>query len=73
MRRFIVHIKDDDVSDHLGIELVRRVIKGGRVSNQGTQYCYATRFITTHPDPIWVHTHKNDRSERFVVQREPKP
>ena len=43
--------------------LVTKVISMGRISNNNTQYCYATTF---HDIIIW--TDKNKKSDRFVVE-----
>ena len=45
---------------------VAGVISQGRISNDGKQYCYATRF----KEGIMVVTDLNKRSDRFVVYQE---
>ena len=48
------------------ISYVAAVIREGRISNDGKQYCYATRFKGN----IIVSTDLNKRSDRFVVYQE---
>jgi len=45
---------------------VSAVIRQGRISNDGKQYCYATRFKGN----IVVVTDLNKKSDRFVVYQE---
>ncbi len=45
------------------ILLVARVISEGRISNNNTEYCYASTFA----GGISVVTSKNKHSDRFVV------
>lgn len=47
------------------IEMVRQVIKVGRVSKtaKGKQYCFATVW----PDETAVYADRNKRSDKFVV------
>lgn len=41
MNKIIIH---HDMSDLQAAYYAMEVIKGGKVSNNGTQYCYLTRF-----------------------------
>lgn len=50
----------------LVLEMVKQVMDGGRKSNKGKQYCYATRF-TTLEGAFMVYTDLNKRSDRFVI------
>ena len=55
------------------IDLVRRVIAKGRISNYGKQYCYASSFnvcLDNIENNIMVVTDLNKCSDRFVVQDE---
>jgi len=44
MSRIIINNTANEVDDLHAIELVRYVVAGGRVSDEGRQYCYATTF-----------------------------
>ena len=44
---------------------VANIILEGRISNDGTQYCYATTF----KDGILVWSGKNKKSDRLVIER----
>ena len=35
---------EDDISDIVAISLVKEVIEQGKISNNGTSYCYLTLF-----------------------------
>ncbi len=52
-----------DVDDVKALDYVTQVIKGGRVSNYGKQYCYYS--VTT--DGIGIASYLNKKSDRFVV------
>jgi hypothetical protein len=41
------------------------VIQGGRISNDGRQYCYGTSFT----DDIFVYSTLNKNSDRLVITR----
>ena len=43
--------------------MVAKVISAGRISNNYTQYCYATTFA----DGVSVITSKNKYSDRFII------
>ena len=57
---------DSDLPDSEVLQYVACVVRAGRVSNNGKQYCYASRW----PDGIVVCTSKNEKSDRLVVYRE---
>ena len=57
---------DKHMNEVLGY--VAAVIQGGRISNDGKQYCYATRF----KENIMVYTDLNEKSDRFVIWQEPE-
>ena len=46
MSKIIITIDDSKISDEDGIKYISEVIKGGLVSNENTQYCYVTTFIS---------------------------
>jgi hypothetical protein len=55
-------------SDETAIQLVAQVMIKGRISNYGSQYCYATIFGKTETRPsIAVYTDLNKKSDRFVI------
>ena len=56
----------DGVLSHVALECVRDVVLGGRCSNRGESYCYATSFIT-EDGVVWVYTRRNSKSDCFVV------
>lgn len=43
-RRITITVDGDDMSDDLALLLVSEVVRGGRVSDNGRQYCYVTTF-----------------------------
>ena len=49
MRKIIIHIESDDISDEEAIRKVAKVIAGGRVSiaNRWMQYCFITTWLDT--------------------------
>ena len=57
---------DKHMNEVLGY--VAAVIQGGRISNNGKQYCYATRF----KENIMVYTDLNKKSDRFIIWQEPE-
>lgn len=44
MSRRITITIDDDISDGESLDMIRRVVAGGRVSKNGTRYCYLTTW-----------------------------
>jgi hypothetical protein len=57
-----------DLSMNEVLPYVKRVIAQGRISKNGTQYCYVTSWWSG----LVVYADKNKRSDRFVVVREGK-
>jgi hypothetical protein len=70
MNKIIIDNRSDLFADE-AFELVLRVIKRGRISNNNTQYCYLTVF-TIDPCKYQVSTDLNKCSDRFVIVKEPK-
>ena len=64
MSKIIVENRSS-LSDSQCLVVVGEVIEKGRISNNGKQYCYATRF--TGPTSCVVVTDLNKCSDRFVV------
>lgn len=56
----------DDIPPAIALSCVRDVVAGGRVSNFGKEYCYATHFSTTI-GPVWVTTRPYRKSDCFLV------
>jgi len=46
---------------------VEKVIADGRISNNNTQYCYVTSWLSYG---ITVYADKNKKSDRFIVERD---
>lgn len=47
---------------------IEEVVRGGYISNDNTQYCYAS----TWPDGIAIVSGKNDKSDRLVIYYDEK-
>ena len=56
---------EDNISDLVAISLVREVIKQGKISNNGTSYCYLTVFGN-----ICVETQQYRKTPCFRVYKE---
>lgn len=65
MNKFIIENRTE-LSDLEMLNLVLVVVKGGKVSNNGKQYCYGTR-ITYDGNEYMVSSILNKKSERFVI------
>lgn len=55
-----------ELTDFEAIELVGIVIKQGRISNDGKQYCYATA-LKIEGTEYMIFTDLNKKSDRFVI------
>lgn len=64
MSKIIIQ-NDTNLSDEEVFRRVAGVIRMGRISNDGKQYCYHSAF----KDGIVVITHLNKKSDRFVIIR----
>lgn len=60
--RIIVENRSEFPMEHVLI-LVARVIKEGRISGGGEEYCYYTQFA----NGVGIETYKNKKSDRFVA------
>lgn len=67
MSRVIIDIKDS-ISPSTALLLVERVIREGRISNNGKNYCYATSFQIGE-DNIIVAISPYRKSDCFVVHK----
>ena len=56
---------EDNISDLVAISLVKEVIKQGKISNNGTNYCYLTVFGN-----ICVETQQYRKTPCFRVYKE---
>lgn len=57
---------EDGINSVVALRHVAEVVRGGRVSKNGTMYCYATLF----PDDIKVVTKEYRKSDCFEVYSE---
>lgn len=64
MSRIIID-NQADLPDVTALQYVITVIRGGRVSDDGQCYCYASTFL----DGVVVYASRNKASDRFVVRR----
>lgn len=55
---------EDNISDIVAINLVKEVIEQGKISNNGTSYCYLTLF-----DNICVETRQYRKTPCFRVYK----
>jgi hypothetical protein len=62
MTKLIIDNRTDKTTDEI-LSYVATVINGGRVSNYGKQYCYATVF----KDGIVVYSDLNKKSDKLTV------
>jgi len=65
MSRIIID-NQSDRDDWFALQLVRNVLKLGKISNDGTQHCYLSTFIADDKCYI-VATMLNRKSEKFIV------
>lgn len=65
MARIHIDIRDD-VDPVVALECVRSVVAMGRVSKNGTMYCYGTSFMT-EDGLVWVYTRDYRKSDCFYV------
>ena len=56
---------EDNIPDLVAISLVKEVIEQGKISNNGTSYCYLTVFGN-----ICVETQKKKKTPCFRVYKE---
>lgn len=68
MERLIINNKSD-LPMEVCLDLCRRVVRQGRISANGTQYCYASRFYC---DGLFyvVHANINKGSDSFTIYRD---
>lgn len=66
MSKIIIENRSN-LDDALAVGMVKHVIEGGRISNDGKQYCYYTVFTGEDGRRFGVSTDLNKASDRFVV------
>jgi len=72
MSRFIVN-NDADINDWQVIDLVRRVVKAGRISDNGNIYCRATVFHTMPRGRVVVVADRTKAgTDTFTIYEEPQ-
>ena len=71
MEKLIIENRTDY---HLSLllPLIQGIMINGRISNNNTQYCYATQFDTTAGDTIVILSDLNKYSDRFVIELKKK-
>ena len=62
MRKIIIHIESDEISDEEAVSKVAKVIKGGRISTARNwlQYCFLTTWLDTYVYAAPKHTGLTD-------------
>ena len=55
-----------DLPMDIVLHYVLTVVSEGRISNNGKEYCYATKFI----DDIMVVSVKNKNSDRLIIYKD---
>jgi len=64
--KLIINNNSKIISDVMALDLVKKVVAEGRISNDGKDYCYMTTF--KHGDrEIAISSTKNKNSDRFDV------
>lgn len=66
MKNRIIVENRSDLDDIEALLAVQTVMNGGRISNDGKQYCYYS-VMTIDDKRIGVATDLNKRSDRFIV------
>lgn len=60
-----------DIPESIALECVKQVIATGKVSGNGTSYCYATTFDTSVGE-VWVHPRQYRKTNCFLVYKNEK-
>lgn len=60
---------EEGISDHLAVQLVESVIRQGKISNDGKNYCFATSFVVDG-DEYMVVANDKTKSTMFYVTKE---
>lgn len=70
MRKIIIHIESDDISDEDAVRKVANVIAGGRISKTKNfmQYCFITTWLDTYVYAAPKHTGLTDTFKVGIKQ-----
>lgn len=60
---------EEGISDHLAVQLAESVIRQGKISNDGKNYCFATSFVV-NGDEYMVVANDKTKSTMFYVTKE---
>lgn len=60
---------EEGISDHLAVQLVEYVIRQGKISNDGKNYCFATSFVV-NGDEYMVVANDKTKSTMFYITKE---
>lgn len=60
---------EEGISDHLAVQLALSVIRQGKISNDGKNYCFATSFAV-NGDKYMVVANDKTKSTMFYVTKE---
>lgn len=66
MSKIIIENRSNIVTDRMCLQMVSAVMKDGRVSNYGKQYCYGSTF-TIGDEQVMVASSLNKKSDKFVI------
>ena len=64
MSKLIIENRSIEITDIEALDLVQQVMRGGRISNDGKQYCYVTTALKGR---VHIATDLNKCSDRIVV------
>lgn len=68
MSKIIIHNKSD-LPMHRCVEICAQVVSYGRISADGKQYCYASRFYVDGTNYI-AYSNRNKESDKFTIYKE---
>jgi hypothetical protein len=54
------------------IKLAEKVIEGGRISNEGKQYCYLTAFTVEDSYDYHIVSELNEKSDKLILYKASK-
>ena len=60
---------EEGISDHLAVQLVESVIRQGKISNEGKNYCFAKSFVV-NGDEYMVVANDKTKSTMFYITKE---
>lgn len=60
---------EEGISDHLAVQLALSVIRQGKISNDGKNYCFATSFVV-NGDEYMVVANDKTKSTMFYITKE---